>query len=161
MTHSQHYRFWSKIVKGANGCWDYANQPKSVYPLFKWNGTHTTAHRIAYEEFFGPIPEGLTVDHLCKNTRCVNPAHLEAVSAKVNALRGQGPCAKNLHKTHCKHGHPFEGENLILRTQGGRACRTCLNEGQRRRKKENPEKFRKWQEAYQERKKIRDMFVAG
>lgn len=161
MTHSQHYRFWSKIVQAESGCWEYRNQTKAVYPHFKWNGIGTTVARIAYMECVGPIPDGLTVDHLCKNTRCVNPKHLEAVSPAVNALRGDGPCAKNLRKTHCKHGHEFSGDNLVARAAGGRACRMCMNESQRKRRKDNPEQFQAWQAAYRERKKIRDMFLAG
>lgn len=150
---SQHYRFWIKVEQGPNGCWNWKATQGSKYGCFKWNGKHSTAHRFAYEEFFGLIPEGLTIDHLCKNTKCVNPTHLEAVSQAVNALRGDGPCAKNLRKTKCANGHELKGKNLRLRSAGGRACRTCINESQQRRKRENPEKFRKWQEVYREKKK--------
>ena len=156
MTHSQHYRFWSKIVQAESGCWEYRSQPKSVYPTFRWNGRRSPVARIAYEECVGPIPKGLTIDHLCKNTCCVNPRHLEAVTQTVNTLRGDGPCAKNLRKTHCKHGHELSGKNLRMRQTGGRACRTCIRASQARRKALNPVQFQQWQAAYRLRRKQRE-----
>ena len=65
------------------------------------------AHRAVYEILVGPIPEGLTLDHLCRNRACVNPSHLEPVTMRENALRGIGPTAINARKTHCPKGHPF------------------------------------------------------
>ena len=89
-------------------------------------GVRVYIHRLAYMVHVGPIPDGLTIDHLCRNKRCVNPDHLEAVTNKVNILRGLGVTAQNKRKTHCKRGHPLEGVNLRLLPGGGRACRTCL-----------------------------------
>jgi hypothetical protein len=85
-------------------------------------------HRLAYEEFVGPIPEGLTLDHRCRNRACINPSHLEPVPSVENVMRGEGAGAKNARKTHCKSGHPLAGDNLVLTTYRGRAwraCRTC------------------------------------
>jgi hypothetical protein len=84
------------------------------------------AHRLVYEELVGPIPEGMELDHLCRNTSCVNPAHLEPVPHRVNVLRGVGPTAENAVKTECVNGHPLTGRNLCIRKEGGRKCRTCL-----------------------------------
>ena len=82
------------------------------------------AHRIYYERHIGPIPEGLSLDHLCRITRCVNPFHLEPVTHQVNCQRGnQGKYQKD--KTHCKNGHEFTEANTYWRT-GGRACRECF-----------------------------------
>lgn len=86
------------------------------------------AHRWFYELLIGPIPEGLQLDHLCRNRSCVNPAHLEPVTHKVNGLRGVGPPALNARKTHCIHGHLFDAENTHLAPDGTRRCRACAHE---------------------------------
>lgn len=82
-------------------------------------------HRLAYELAKGPIPPGLTIDHLCRERLCCNPEHLEAVTAAVNALRGTGPAAINAQRTHCKRGHEFTPENTGVGPSGRRRCRTC------------------------------------
>ena len=69
----------------------------------KWK----TAHRIAYELLVGPIPDGLQLDHLCRNRSCINVRHLEPVTRRINILRGISPSAKCAAKTECKNGHPF------------------------------------------------------
>lgn len=84
------------------------------------------AHRFLYTLFVGDIGAKLHCDHLCRVRHCVNPAHIEPVTQKENLLRGNGATARNARKTHCKHGHPFAGENLILLKTGGRTCRACL-----------------------------------
>lgn len=90
------------------------------------NSVATKSHRAAYELIRGPIPEGLSLDHLCRQTLCCNPDHLEPVTHKENVLRGTSPAAKNAVKTHCKNGHEFTPENTYIRPDGaGRACRTC------------------------------------
>ena len=84
------------------------------------------AHRVMYEVFFGPIPEGLQVDHLCQNKGCINPLHLEAVTPRENTLRGPGPSAINARKKECKRGHPFKGDNLlIVEKWNRRVCKIC------------------------------------
>jgi len=81
------------------------------------------SHRISYEIYKGPIPTGLTIDHLCRNTICINPDHLEAVTAKENSLRGNNPFAKNARKIYCHKGHIL---TEILKN-GHRLCRICQN----------------------------------
>ena len=92
------------------------------------------AHRLVYEAVVGPVPEGLQLDHLCRNRLCVNPEHLEPVTNRVNTLRGEGPTALNAKKTHCHKGHPFAGANLIILPDGSRRCRACKNEREVRRR---------------------------
>jgi hypothetical protein len=72
----------------------------------------------------GPIPEGKQLDHLCRNRACINPEHLEPVTAKENILRGESFSAKNARKTHCIHGHELSGDNLRI-LKHGRVCLEC------------------------------------
>lgn len=91
-----------------------------------WRGKGTAlAHRVVYEEARGPIPAGMTLDHLCRNRRCVNPDHLEPVTNRENILRGTSPSAIHARKTHCPKGHPYDLANTRIRSNGARACRTC------------------------------------
>ena len=90
------------------------------------------AHRVSYELHVGPIPEGLHLDHLCRNRGCVNPEHLEPVTCRENILRGVGFAATNAVKTHCPAGHPLDGANLYVCPRGTRKCRACRAEASRR-----------------------------
>lgn len=106
---------------------------------WNWQGTITShgyglyskryAHRLSYEHYVGPIPDGLQIDHLCRNHACVNPAHLEPVTQRTNILRGISPMAENSRKTHCNHGHEFTPENTYIRPDGGgRQCKQCAHD---------------------------------
>lgn len=124
-------RFWAQVDKstGEAGCWVWkGHQSPNGYGLFgKRVGEEqreVRAHRFAYTLMVGPIEEGLTLDHLCRNRLCVNPGHLEAVSLRENILRGEGATARNAAKTHCKWGHPFDLFNTFYRSDG-RRCRAC------------------------------------
>ena len=119
-------RFNEKFVKGGDSsCWNW-NGAKDWggYGQFRGRKRMTTAHRWSYQTYVGPIPDGLVIDHLCRNPSCVNPKHLEAVTHRENTLRGVGPAAKNARKTHCKHGHEFNKENIYIQS-GHRSCREC------------------------------------
>jgi len=124
-------RFWNKVNKdGPNGCWEWTACKKTGtgYGLFFWyvDGKRfgTNAHRVSYELLVGPIADGLQIDHLCRNTSCVNPAHLEAVTPRVNVLRSTSFAAENAQKTQCPKGHEFD---MVVASTGERACRTCRN----------------------------------
>ncbi len=120
-------RFWSKITKTAT-CWLWlgTGTPKG-YGQFAPHGRHVYAHRFAYELLVGPIPPGLTVDHLCRTRRCVNPAHMDLVPRGVNALRGNGPAAVNARKEKCPCGRDYDRNY-----DGHRRCSQCDAERHRR-----------------------------
>lgn len=130
-------RFWAKVHK-TDGCWLWQAYVKSNGYGALGRGRRgkgmALAHRMAWELTNGPIPEGMTIDHLCKNRRCVNPAHLEVVSRGENTLRSSGPSAVNATKTHCIRGHSLEGARITA--EGFRDCRECnkLEQRERRRK---------------------------
>lgn len=80
--------FMQKVVKKASGCWYWDGSLERMgYGQILIDKKQRPAHRIAYELFKGPIPEGMTIDHLCKRHQCVNPAHLECVSNSENTQR--------------------------------------------------------------------------
>lgn len=120
--------FWAKVDKTGD-CWLWtASTGSNGYGQVRKDNRPAPAHRVAYELTIGPIPEGLDLDHLCRVPTCVNPKHLEPVTARTNILRGTGPTAKNALKTHCLKGHPFDTANTYLRNgRHGiqRECRKC------------------------------------
>ena len=91
------------------------------------------AHRMAYTEAKGPIPDGLEIDHLCRVKTCVNPEHLEAVTRRENMLR-QDRIGGRARQTECIHGHAYTPENTKRDSCGNRYCRTCHNARERARK---------------------------
>ena len=90
-------------------------------------GTKMGVHRVAYEVAKGPIPKGLVIDHLCKNPRCCNAAHMEAVTTRENVRRRTG----GRDSASCAHGHPRTPENTIVRKGGRVNCRPCKQEQER------------------------------
>lgn len=122
-------RFWSKVKKPAavDECWLWVGATVRGYGEFYFKGRQLKAHRFAYELLVGPIPEGLTIDHLCRNRSCINPSHMEPVTIQENLRRGISPSAVNARKTHCLRGHPLKGQNLLV-NNGHRHCRQCKKE---------------------------------
>ena len=117
-------RFMEK-VDVTDSCWLWTAQlSKDGYGRFGVRVTSqrympTNAHRVAYELFVGPIPEGMHLDHLCGVRNCVRPDHLEPVTPLVNVLRSEPP-----NRTHCPQGHEYTPENT-RRVNGKRHCRAC------------------------------------
>lgn len=109
-----------------DGCWEWQGHTTRGYGRVHRDGRTHAVHRLAYELLVGPIPAGLTIDHLCRNRACFNTAHLEPVTLRENILRGETIAAENAAKTHCKNGHPFDDENTGRdKTRGARYCREC------------------------------------
>jgi hypothetical protein len=121
-------KFWDKVMPcGECLIWTgYVNA--RGYGVFCGDAKrHERAHRISYAIAFGDIPKGKEIDHLCRNKACVCPGHLEAVTHRINVLRGRSPMANNSRATHCFRGHAFTPENTAVRSDGGRACKKCRN----------------------------------
>jgi hypothetical protein len=129
-------RFWSHVDK-TEGCWLWTGSPVGKgYGRIGISGHGVLVHRFAYELLVGPIPEGLTIDHVkangCTSKLCVKaiadefgPAHLEAVTPRENNLRGDCYSGVNARKTHCSRGHPYDLANTYITPEGFRQCRAC------------------------------------
>jgi hypothetical protein len=127
-------RFMSHVEKVTeSGCWIWMGATHNYcYGAFILNGRSRAAHRVAYALFKEPIPEGLTIDHLCGVTYCVNPLHLEAVTNAVNAMRAGGiwlaiaaSTQARSSKPACVRGHLFTDRNTYRDAAGVRYCREC------------------------------------
>ena len=134
-------RFWVKVEK-TDGCWLWtACRIPDGYGLF-WDGTYrlnrsprfVLAHRFAYEAAVGPIPNGLEMDHLCRNRLCVRPDHLEPVTRSTNQKRSPLTGQGNRKKGTCPKGHLYDAANTRLDKHGGRSCRACDRETARRKR---------------------------
>lgn len=106
-------------------CWLYAGYKSDLgYGQLWHKGKRYIVHRLSYETFVGPIPDGLVIDHLCRVRHCFNPSHLEPVTARENTLRGEGVLV-NKRKTHCPRGHEYTLENTSINSRGWRICKAC------------------------------------
>ena len=119
---------WSRFRIDESGCWMWTSRlDGSGYGKMKLDGKEWGAHRLIYEELIEPIPEGLELDHLCRNHACVNPAHLEPVTHIENCRRGvcgAVTTARQTAKTHCPYRHEYTPENTYT-PNGHRNCRKC------------------------------------
>jgi hypothetical protein len=121
-------RFWSKVMDRPDGCWEWTGAQNSRgYGSVGIDGVVRSTHRVAYEMLAGPIPDELTIDHLCHRKTCCNPAHLEVVSISENVRRAwaDGLCVAKAQRSQCKRGHEFNAENTYVSPQGERFCRAC------------------------------------
>jgi hypothetical protein len=114
-------------------CWNWPGQIIDGYGMVETSldergSRRWRAHCAAWLVLVGPVADGLQIDHLCRNRACVNPAHMEPVTPRVNTLRSMAPSAINARRTHCKQGHEFTRENtrIVPTAHGvGRTCREC------------------------------------
>lgn len=110
-------------------CWQWTGGVNSSgYAAISVGGFRFQLHRYSYERAKGPIPDGMVIDHLCRNRSCCNPAHLEPVTVHENWRRGTSPTVRFSRQTHCKRGHELSGDNLhIINSTGSRQCKACKN----------------------------------
>ena len=111
-------------------CWIWAgSRDRGGYGMLRIDRVRHWAHRLAYEEWVGAIPDGLEIDHLCRRHDCVNPKHLEPVTHRENMRRGISPAAHALRFDRCIHGHEFDDANTYRPpgNPGRRICRTCVD----------------------------------
>lgn len=121
----------SEIIFEGKPCWEWTGvRTPRGYGQMSVDNQHQYTHRLAYETWVGPIPDGLHIDHLCGNTACCNPAHLEPVPPAVNTRRHFA------QQTHCRAGHLFDERNTRLDKYGRRNCRACDRERARIRREE-------------------------
>lgn len=127
-------RLLGRYYVAESGCWEWSG-PLTMhgYGYLSRQKKKVMAHRATYEMWCGPIPEGLELDHLCKNRACGRPDHLEPVTHRENVRRGDALSGKRSRQTHCHRGHPLSGENLRINKNGSRSCRTCHRELERTR----------------------------
>lgn len=119
-----------KIRRDESGCWEWqAYRNHAGYGQVGLNGRLALAHRAVYEALVGPIPEGMSLDHLCRNPPCVNPEHLEPVTHAENMRRGDfSRNGEHLRRrTHCPRGHTYDAANT-REYRGSRYCRACARE---------------------------------
>lgn len=131
-----------------SGCWQWTGSFDGRYNYGRASLTRpgTTrrrwiAHRLVYEFLIGRIPDGMQLDHLCKNRGCVNPDHLEPVTALENVRRSAAADYWRA-KTHCPREHPYDEANTGYTKRGGRICRACARDKMRERRGTKPSAFR-------------------
>lgn len=132
-------KFWAKVDKsaGPDECWRWLGHLYEGYGNFSLGGMGMKAHRVAMFIAGHSVPDGMHVDHICRNRACVNPSHLRVVSAKVNTLENSVAFpARMKAKTHCKSGHPLTVGNIApskYAKYGWRICLKCNQIGRRAR----------------------------
>lgn len=125
-------RFWRKVQVAESGCWLWTACLNSRgYGCYSLGGRRHLAHRVAFEALVNRIPKGLTIDHLCRVKRCVNPAHMEPVTLEEN-LRREDEANRPVA---CPQGHRYDQRNTRVKRRAdgrvNRLCRACESAGRK------------------------------
>lgn len=123
----------ARLIIGPSGCWEWTGaRDRQGYGRAGYgprNAGTGLVHRMVYQQVNGQIDACLELDHLCRNTACANPAHLEPVTHRENVRRGDAPvllAARNAAIAECPRGHPYDEVNTFRRANGSRECRICM-----------------------------------
>lgn len=116
-------------------CWTWDDGTRNGYGVVKIDGRTWRVHRLIWTWLVGPVPDGLELDHQCRNKLCCNPDHLEPVTHAENVRRGESGTPQR-SRTHCPQRHPYDEANTLVKN-GRRICRRCksTNEINRQRQK--------------------------
>ena len=146
-------RLLRRIEKNTvTGCWEWTGPKRLGYGLFTDDDNSTVSvHRKMWSLCRGSIPTDREMHHTCRNKACCNPDHLLPVTDEEH--RSLDKVSSRRGATHCKRGHPFEGENLHVNRKGRRVCRTCSRLAVEKFIGKDPEAYREWQNAYRKRKR--------
>lgn len=122
---------WIWLNTEINGsCWLWLGGKRNGYGRINWQkGSIKSVHRVSYELLRGSVPEGLVLDHLCRNRACINPSHLEPVTQQENVLRGEGLTAHRARQSVCIRGHP------LMEVKIRRRCKICMHASQKKNRK--------------------------
>lgn len=135
-------RILSKTQPQENGCINWTgsvriSKGKYKYGQLFYDGKPISAHRFFFKRAHGYLPTVLEIDHICRNSICVNPDHLRTVTHQQNCNN-----RSTSNRTHCKRGHELSGDNLRVSNLGRRICKACINQNVRKWAKLYPDRYK-------------------
>lgn len=135
LTPKQYQNFMKKVVVCESGCWEWSGCLNNGYGVFAMGRTPSIAHRISYREFVGDLVPIMDIDHKCRNTKCVNPAHLQQVTHEKNLLIGNSPAMIRMREKEqtklCSAGHDLSNKENLVSWSKRLKCKICFNKNAR------------------------------